>query len=97
MLKLNAYKTEVIVYASKRNSCQVCDLSVKVGDSEIKPSSSVKTLGTFLDSHMDMEQHVNTICRSSYAEIRKIGKTRQYLTNDATKSLVKPFVTARLT
>ena len=51
---------------------------------------------TFLDSKMNMEQHVNSVCKSSYAQLRQIGRIRQYVNTDATKSLVNSMVTSRL-
>lgn len=47
----------------------------------------------FFDSRMDTENHVNSVCRSCYAQLRRIGHIRQYLTRDATKSLVNSLVT----
>ena len=45
---------------------------------------------------MDMEQQVNSVCRSGYAQLRNIGHIRQYLSSEATKSLVNCLVTSRL-
>jgi hypothetical protein len=42
-LKLNADKTEVIVFLPKRSDVE--DLTVRVGDSEIKSSTTVRNLG----------------------------------------------------
>ena len=55
-----------------------------------------RNLGAWLDSRMDMEQHVNSVCKSCFGQIRQIGHIRQYLTTDATKSLVNSLVTSRL-
>ena len=54
MLKLNADKTEVIVFASGRNANLIRNISVTVGDSKINPSASVRNLGVMLDSKMEM-------------------------------------------
>ena len=43
-----------------------------------------------------MEQHVNSVCRNTYAQLRQIGHIRPYLTKDATKSLINSLVTSRL-
>ena len=96
MLKQNADKTEVIIFTSERNAGLVNGISVTVGDSNIKPSSCVRNLGAWLDSRMDMEQHVNSVCKSCFGQIRQIGHIRQYLTTDASKSLVNSLVTSRL-
>ena len=39
---------------------------------------------------------MNSICKSCFGQIRQIGNIRQYLTTDATKSLVNSLVTSRL-
>lgn len=96
MLKQNADKTEVIVFASERNAGLVNGISVAFGHSNIKPSSCVRNLGVWLDSKMDMQQHVNSVCKSCFGQIRQIAHIRQYLTMDATKSLVNTLVTSRL-
>lgn len=96
MLKLNSAKSEVIVFASKHNLGRTEDITVKVGDSIVKPTSDVRNLGVIFDSSMTMEQHVNSVSRSCYAQLRNIAHIRRYLTNDATKSLVNGLVTSRL-
>ena len=92
MLKQNADKTEVIVFTSRL----VSEISVTIGDSNIKFSSCVKNLGAWLDSRMDMERHVNSVCKSCFGQIRQISHIRQFLTTDVTKSLVNSLVTSRL-
>ena len=93
MLKQNADKTEVIVFTSERNAGLVNDISVTVGVSDIKPSSCVRNLGAWLDSRMDIERHVNSVCKSCFEQIQQICDIRKYLTMDATKSLVNFLVT----
>lgn len=96
MLKLNADKTEVIVFCSKQKEQSVENITITVGDSAIKPSKCVRNLGAMLDSQLNMEQHVNSVCRSSYGQIRKIGHIRKFLTTHATKTLVNSLVTSRM-
>ena len=43
-----------------------------------------------------MEQQVNAVCRSSYGQLRKIGRIRRYLSSEASKSLVNGLVTSRM-
>ena len=96
MLKLNAEKTEVIVFTSKYNSNQIKPVSVKVGDSIIPSADNARNLGAIFDSAMSMEQHVNSVSRSAYAQLRRIGRIRRYLTVKATHSLVNSLVASRL-
>ena len=96
MLKLNADKTEVIVFSSKQNAAAVEDLVVTVGSVDIKPTKCVRNLGAFLDTHLTMEQHVNAVSRSCYGHLRQISHIRPYLTSNATKTLVNSLVTSRI-
>jgi hypothetical protein len=96
MLKLNSEKTELIVFTSDRDKNAVSNITVKLDKSDIIQSSSVRNLGAFLDSKMNMDQHVNSLCRSTYAQLRQIGRIRQYINTDATKTLVNALVTSRL-
>ena len=96
MLKLNKDKTELIVYSSQRNEVHVEDITVTIGSTETKSSKGARNLGVFLDSRFDMDTHVNHVCKSCYAQIRQIGRIRQYLSTHATKSLVNSLVTSRL-
>ncbi len=96
MLKINADKTEVIIFTSQRNEKHVETITVDIGEETIKPSKCVRNLGVFLDSNMTMEKHISSVCRSGYGQLRQIGHIRKYLHIDATKSLVNSLVTSRM-
>jgi hypothetical protein len=95
-LKLNSDKTEVMLFTSKHNALHMENVSVCVGDINITSVNSVRNLGVIFDSAMNMDQQLNSICRSGYHQLRNIGHIRRYLTSDATKSLVNGLITSRL-
>lgn len=70
--------------------------SLKVGDSQIQFSTTVRNLGVTLDSNLNMSQHVTNVCRAAYIQLRQISSIRHYLTPDATKTLICAFVLSRL-
>ena len=43
-----------------------------------------------------MKNHVNTICKSAYISLKKIGTIRRILTTKATKTLVHALITSKL-
>ena len=47
-----------------------------------------KVPGFWLDSDLITKQHVIKICQSVYFEVKSISSIRQYLTEEATKTLV---------
>ena len=94
MLKLNSEKTEVVLFTSKHNAMQMENVTVHVGDTDITSVHCVKSV--IFESAINMEQHLNSVCRSGYYHLRNIGHIRRYLTNDATQSLVNGLVASRL-
>ena len=95
-LVLNDGKTEMIYFSSKFSESSTWSPEIKIGSSVIKPSSHARNLGATMDSSMNMSQHVNNVCRSALAGIRKIGQIRHYLNRDSTTKLVHAFVTTKL-
>ena len=55
MLKLNADKTEVILFSSKYINKIPSDLSINVGDATILHSNCAIIVGAWLDSKMNMK------------------------------------------
>ena len=70
----------------------LCD----VGNSEIMFASSVKNLGVTLDSHLNMSEHVQNVCKAAYIQIRQISSIRHFLSPLVTQTLVSAFVLSRL-
>ena len=96
-LKLNHGKTEFLVLCSKYNDCRVENVSsIKIGESLITNSKSVRNIGAILDTHMSMVDQINSICRSCYPHIRSIGRIRHLITKSAAEKLVHAFISSRL-
>ena len=62
MLKLNTDKTEVILFSSKDVNKIPSDLSINVGGATILPSNWARNLGAWLESKMNIEKHVSSVC-----------------------------------
>ena len=95
-LKLNDDKTEFIVFGSKQQLDKVSIKHIRIGSSNISPSSHVRNLGIILDSNMTLSSHISSMCKSAYFHLRNIGLIRKYLTEQATQNLIHAFVTSRL-
>ena len=66
--------------------------SLRVGLSDIKFASQVKNVGVTIDCYLTLHQHVTNVCASAYVELRRIASICQYLSCDATKTLISAFV-----
>ena len=84
MLKLNDSKTEMMVISSKFRPSVHLD-HIKVGESSIFPSETVRNLGVIMDSNYTM-----------VSQIRELSYYRRYLTDESSKTAVHAYVTSRL-
>ena len=69
---------------------------VHVGQSDILFSSAAHNLGVIFDSELALKEQVNKLSQLLYLEIRKLGSIQQYLSVEATKTLVSSLVLSRL-
>ena len=96
ILKLNQNKTELIVFSSKFKAKETKDMCINVGNSRVHAVDSVRNLGIILDKNLDMKKQINAISKSCFYQIRNIGQIRQYITEEACKTIVQALVTSRL-
>ena len=96
MLKLNNNKTEFIILGTDVSPEKVKTESIKVGNHEIKPVESVRNIGAMFDKRMKMKAQVKHMCKGAWHNIHIIGKIRQYLTQDQTKTVVHAHVISKL-
>ena len=94
-LKLNNDKTEVLILHSKHRPMPPLQ-SVKVGDVLVKSTDDARNIGVIFDTTMNLEKHINDICRISFYHIRNISRIRRYLSFESAKTLVHAFVISRI-
>jgi hypothetical protein len=95
-LKLNDSKTEVICFAAPQSTIDTTAFKVKVGDSEVTPSQSVRNLGVMLDKRMHMDNFIVKTCQVCFLQLRDISAIRNSLTDSAAAQIVHALVTSRL-
>lgn len=96
-LKLNDEKTELIPIGTNHKLKEISSFtSLDILGSTIHFSRTVKNLGSHFDSSLTMEAHINSLCKLSFLELRRISHIRPFLTDEATKSLVSSFVLSRI-
>ena len=96
-LKLNENKTEAILFHSSNSfDKHIKPSSISIGSSVIPFSQNVRNLGFIMSENVSSDAHINSICKSAYAALRRISAIRKYLTVHATTVLVCSFVLSRL-
>ena len=95
-LKLNDIKTEFFAISSHRNAHTTRNISLKIGDSVISPSSSVKNLGVSLDSTLNMNSQISSICRTVNFHLRNISRIRRFIDQTTCAQAVRSLILSRL-
>ena len=95
-LMLNDVKTEFLIIGTERQLSMVSVDKIKIGQAEVSPVSSVRNLGTWFNSHLDMLTHVTKACASTFYYLYNIRHIRKYLSRESTKRLAHAFITSRL-
>ena len=67
-----------------------------VGESRIKPSESVRNLGSWFDAQMRTNVNVGKTCRKGFHGLYNIRQNRKFLNINSTKTLVHAFVSSDL-
>ena len=95
-LKIIDSKTEILLLTSSFFKQLFNDLQINVSSTEINPSLSARNLGVIFDSHLNLESHINYVCRSAYFHLRNISSIRNMLTDNACSQLIHALVTVRI-
>jgi hypothetical protein len=95
-LRLNDTKTEFFIINSPRQLNLVAGVKLKIGGSEIDPSLSIKNLGIIFDPHMNMDLHVNLLCRTVNFHLKNISRIRRFIDQNTCAHAVRSLVLSRL-
>ena len=97
LLKLNSEKTEFIVFGTRWNLEKYGnDINVQVGNDSIAAVTNVRNLGFQMDSTCKNALHVNKLCRTLYATIKRIRQIRKNISSSTAKTLMQALVLSRL-
>ncbi len=97
-LMLNDAKSELLVVVPKQHTSaiQAFRPTITLGSATIEPAEAVRDLGVIFDQHMSIIPQVNTICKSMYCYLRRIGKIRSHLTKESCATIVQSLVVASI-
>ena len=95
-LKLNQDKTQIIWIGTRQQLSKVNVTELTLSTAVVNFSSTVSDLGVLIDSQWSMSDHVASVCRSCYFQLRQLRQVKGSLTSDAIKLLVHAFISSRL-
>lgn len=94
-LKLNKDKTELLVISAKHLPRPTLQ-EISVVDETICSSQKARNIGVIFDHHFRFNEHIASICKSSFYHLRNISNIRKYLSSTTTEILVHAFVSSKL-
>ncbi|XP_058024855.1 uncharacterized protein LOC131191095 [Ahaetulla prasina] len=93
-LRLNPSKMEWLWMPASRHSHFTPLLTVR-GESLV-PRESVRNLGVLLDARLSLEDHLTTVTRGAFYQVRLIRQLRPFLDRDSLCTVTHALVTSRL-
>ena len=94
-LKFNSLKIEVSWFSSRRIVKNCPSYSVRVLESNIFPSKSVKNLGISMDRDLTKLTQISKTIQMCFISLRQIGSIKGCLTMDSLKTLASALVSSR--
>ena len=95
-LKLNDDKTEFLIIGSRQQILKVNPCTIRVGNTEIKPVSEARILGSWFDSNLSMSTHISKSCGATFCWLHKIKRISKFLAKDQLEMILHAFVTSRI-
>jgi len=96
ILFLNDDKTEFILIGTRQQLAKVDGISLCVGDSNVSPVKSVKNLGTWIDSNLNLKINVNNTCKAAYYHLTNVRRITKYLNEKSSRTLINALVIRRI-
>ena len=96
-LKLNPYKTYLIIIGTKQQRHRVINhFPVKVLGSDTFPSDTVRNVGDVFDNDFNVRQHISQICKSCFYHIRDLRRIRRHISIYTAKTISTALISSRL-
>ena len=96
VLKINAAKTEVTLFASRQLLPKVCMNQLRVGSERVSTGDTIKYLGIYLDSSLTLQKHIQSKCKVAIFNIRNISQIRKFIDISTAKLLASALVLSHL-
>jgi hypothetical protein len=93
-LSANPNKTEYLLFNSKNLNPQV--ININLDSSIISPSYSAKNLGVLFQSDMSLDNHISSIIKSCFVQLRDFRRIRPLISKTAAITLANSLIHSRL-
>ena len=95
-LKLNRFKTEAIWFSSLRKVNKLPTKQIRILDTLLSPSESVKSLGFFMDRDLSMNSHISKMLQADFSALKQIKSTKKCLSYESLRTLAVALIMSRI-
>ena len=95
-LKLNRSKTEAIWFSFLRKVNKSPTKQIRILDTFISPSESVKSLGVFMDRDVSMNSHISKMLQAGFSALRQIRSIKKCLFYESLRTLAVALILSRI-
>ena len=95
-LMLNEDKTDFLLIGTRQQLLKVNFTRITLGSEVIECKPSVRNLGSWFDSQLNMSVHISKLCAAAFYHLHNISRIRRFLSFDSTKALVHALITSRV-
>lgn len=96
-LKLNASKTQFVIFCTQQMQRQLPSVTLSIGDAEVTPTPCLKNLGVTMDQNLTWAQHVGEVSQKCNKIIFPLAKHSKSLSATVMGKLMQALVIPHLT
>ena len=95
-MKVNTDKTEFLLLYPPSLEKDVITQGVILDGQPIRFSNSVLNVGVWIDKHLSMDTHINTVVAHCYKLLRDIGRIKRFLSQSQIEQILHAVISHRL-
>ena len=95
-LKVNATKTQLMVFGSRQNLRNLPDIKISFRDAELQPCAQVGNLGVMFDGTLSWDAHVSELSRRCMGLLIGLSHARHCLPDGVLKIIVTALILSRI-
>ena len=95
-LAVNPSKTEYLLIGTSKQRSMILNSSIHFQNNALIPSKSARNLGVIFDSELNFKDHISSVCRSSFFQIRQLRQIRSSLDMNSAIILANALVHSKI-
>ena len=95
-LKLNRPKAEALWFSFSRKVNKLPIKQIKILDTFISPSESVKSLDVFMDRNLSMNSHISKMLQAGFSTLKQIKSIKKCLSYESLRTLAVALILSRI-